>query len=64
VPLPVFRRHPEPTAKDPRIGGGKDAKRIIDIGGVSLCVCGGKNAGVLQLRFRMTTKNKQRQNEL
>jgi hypothetical protein len=26
LPLPVFRRHPEPQAKDPRIGAGTNAK--------------------------------------
>ena len=49
------------ASKDPRIWGGTDAKRITNIGGVSLCVGGGNNAGVLQLRFRMTAKNRQRQ---
>jgi hypothetical protein len=43
---------------DPRICGGTDAKRITNIGGVSLCVCGGTNAGGLRLRLRMTAKNK------
>jgi hypothetical protein len=59
LPLFVFRRHPEPTAKDHRICCGTDEKRITSTGRISLCVCGGKNAGVLQLRFRMTAKNKQ-----
>ena len=46
------------ASKDPRICGGTDAKRITNIDGASLCVCDGMNAGVLQLRFRMTAKNK------
>jgi hypothetical protein len=46
------------ASKDPRIRGGTDAKRSTNIGRVSLCGCGGTNAGVLQLRFRMTAKNK------
>ena len=46
------------ASKDPRIRGGTDAKRTPNIGGVSFYVWGGMNAGVLQLRFRMTTKNK------
>ena len=39
------------ASKDPRICGGTDPKRITIIGGISLCVCGGTNAGVLRLRF-------------
>ena len=45
---------------DPRICGGTDAKGITSIDRVSICVCGSSNSGVLQLRFRMTAKNKQR----
>ncbi|AEU35574.1 hypothetical protein AciX8_1230 [Granulicella mallensis MP5ACTX8] len=42
----VFRHHPEPSAKAPRIRGAMDAPVTP------------QNAGVLQLRFRMTTKDK------
>jgi hypothetical protein len=65
LPLFVFRRHPEPSAKDPRI--------LHDVTGANIAHqprtfvwappsgCATANAEVLQLRFRMTTKNKQRQ---
>ncbi|HEY1741896.1 MAG TPA: hypothetical protein VGG18_01930 [Granulicella sp.] len=59
----VFRRHPEAKLKDPRIGGGTQAKRNANTGIVSLCVRGGTDAGVLRLRLRMTAKNKQRQRQ-
>ena len=45
------------ASKDPRICGDTDAKRITNIGCVSLCICGDTNAGVLRLRLRMTTKS-------
>ena len=50
-------------AKDPRIGAATDPKRDTTNISSSLCVCATSNAGVLQLRFRMTVKNKQRQRQ-
>ena len=48
-----FCSSPEPTVEDPQ------AQSVCG----SLYVWGGTNAGVLQLRFRMTAKNKQRQEQ-
>ena len=48
-----FCSRPEPTVEDPQ------AQSVCG----SLYVWGGTNAGVLQLRFRMTAKNKQRQEQ-
>jgi hypothetical protein len=56
--LLVFRRHPEPTAKDPRIVATTDAKSAPNNACDALCVRATTNAGLLRLRLRMTAKSK------
>jgi hypothetical protein len=67
LPLFVFRRHPEPSAKDPRIlhdaTGANSAHQPSTFVWAPPSGCATTNAGVLQLRFRMTTKNKQQQQQ-
>ena len=52
------------ASKDPRIVATPDAKRGKTSACGALCVCAARNAGVLQLRFRMTAKNKHRHSPL
>jgi hypothetical protein len=57
LPLFVFRRHPEAKLKDPLMQSAMQMF-VARFASKDPRIGGGTNAGVLQLRFRMTTKNK------